>query len=815
MPRSSWSAPTTFPTVNSTRSSTATSCPVARRRSTCRVIFSIGAAWTTTITKTGCGSTPRRSNAVSGRKRPETSRRKASCRPTRGTCPAARLPDGQVLRSTGCRRQGANRLKFCVWPHSSPRSPLPTAMSLRPVRRLLAANRSEIATRVFRSATELGIRTVAIYSYEDRYALHRFKADEAYQIGEAGEPIRSYLDIPTIVALCKEQEIDAVHPGYGFLSENPAFARALEQAGILFVGPSVASLESLGDKMSARALAEKAGVPVLGGTNTALRSSEEAREIADGLGYPVILKAAKGGGGRGMRVVQTPDELASQFEQAQRESLTAFGSDEVFVERFVQRARHLEVQLLGDRHGNLLHLYERDCSVQRRHQKVVEVAPAPNLAPDVRQRLCDAAIQIGRQVGYENAGTVEFLYDVDAEDFFFIEVNPRIQVEHTVTEEVTGIDLVRSQILVAQGHRLDDDALGMPSQANIQTAGFAIQCRVTTEDPQSQFRPDYGKISHYRSAAGLGIRLDAGSAFSGAVVNPFYDSMLVKVTARGRTLAEATGRMDRCLQEFRIRGVKTNIPFLIRLVNHPTFLAGEATTRLIDQTPELFELPRRRDRATKLLTYLAEQIVNGNSLVEGRPLATRRAPAPLPELQPNRPLPRGTRDVFREDGPAGLQAWIAQQKGLLLTDTTMRDAHQSLLATRVRTYEMRQIAPAYAQLIPQLFSIEMWGGATFDTSMRFLKESPWQRLADLREAIPNILFQMLLRASNAVGYTNYPDNVVQLFVQEATQAGMDVFRVFDALNWVPNMRAAMDAELESGGICEAAICYTGDLQNPT
>ncbi len=687
-------------------------------------------------------------------------------------------------------------------------------MSLRPVRRLLAANRSEIATRVFRSATELGIRTVAIYSYEDRYALHRFKADEAYQIGEAGEPIRSYLDIPTIVALCKEQEIDAVHPGYGFLSENPAFARALEQAGILFVGPSVASLESLGDKMSARALAEKAGVPVLGGTNTALRSSEEAREIADGLGYPVILKAAKGGGGRGMRVVQTPDELASQFEQAQRESLTAFGSDEVFVERFVQRARHLEVQLLGDRHGNLLHLYERDCSVQRRHQKVVEVAPAPNLAPDVRQRLCDAAIQIGRQVGYENAGTVEFLYDVDAEDFFFIEVNPRIQVEHTVTEEVTGIDVVRSQILVAQGHALGDEALGLTSQEEIRTHGFAMQCRVTTEDPQSQFRPDYGKISHYRSAAGLGIRLDAGSAFSGAVVNPFYDSMLVKVTARGRTLAEATGRMDRCLQEFRIRGVKTNIPFLIRLVNHPTFLAGEATTRLIDQTPELFELPRRRDRATKLLTYLAEQIVNGNSLVEGRPLATRRAPAPLPELQPNRPLPRGTRDVFREDGPAGLQAWIAQQKGLLLTDTTMRDAHQSLLATRVRTYEMRQIAPAYAQLIPQLFSIEMWGGATFDTSMRFLKESPWQRLADLREAIPNILFQMLLRASNAVGYTNYPDNVVQLFVQEATQAGMDVFRVFDALNWVPNMRVAMDAVLESGGICEAAICYTGDLQNP-
>ena len=687
-------------------------------------------------------------------------------------------------------------------------------MTIRPIQKLLAANRSEIATRVFRSATELGIRTVAIYSHEDRYALHRFKADEAYQIGKPGEPIRSYLDIPAIVAICKLHDIDAVHPGYGFLSENPEFALALEHAGIRFVGPSVQSLRSLGDKTQARELAKLAGVPVLGGTDSALRDVDQALEVAETLGYPIILKASKGGGGRGMRVVERADALPAALEQAKRESLSAFGSDEVFVEKFVQRARHIEVQLLGDSHGNLLHLYERDCSVQRRHQKVVEVAPAPNLPASVRDELCDAALKIGRQVGYDNAGTVEFLYDVDARRYYFIEVNPRIQVEHTVTEEVTGIDLVRSQILVAMGHRVSDEIVGLPSQQEIRTSGFAIQCRVTTEDPANQFRPDYGRISHYRSAAGLGIRLDAGSAFSGAVVNPFYDSMLVKVTARGRTLKEASARMDRCLREFRIRGVKTNIPFLVRLVNHPTFLAGEATTRLIDQTPELVDLPIRRDRATKMLKYLAETIVNGNELVNGRPRATRTEPAVLPKVPLLTPPPPGSRDLWKKEGIKGLVKWIDSQPGLLITDTTMRDAHQSLLATRVRTDDMLQIAPAYSHLAPELFSLEMWGGATFDTSMRFLKECPWQRLHDLREAIPNVLFQMLLRASNAVGYTNYPDNVVQMFVREATSAGIDIFRVFDALNWVPNMRVAMDAVIESGGICEAAICYTGDLQNP-
>ena len=691
-------------------------------------------------------------------------------------------------------------------------------MTIRPFKKLLVANRSEIATRVFRSATELGIRTVAIYSYEDRYALHRFKADEAYQIGQAGEPIRSYLNIDAIVALCKKHEIDAVHPGYGFLSERPGFAKALEDAGVVFVGPSVNSLNQLGDKMSARELAEKAGVPVLGGQNKPLANAEEALVQAESMGFPVMLKAAHGGGGRGMRVVNRAEELPAALEAAMRESQTAFGSDEVFLERFVQRARHIEVQILGDGQ-NLVHLYERDCSVQRRHQKVVELAPAPNLAPEVREGLCQAALKIGKAVGkegscYENAGTVEFLLDVDSNQFFFIEVNPRVQVEHTVTEEVTGIDIVRSQILIAQGHRLTDDRVGIPPQDQIRTTGFAMQCRVTTEDPENQFHPDYGRISHYRSAAGLGIRLDAGTAFSGAVVNPFYDSMLVKVTARASTLEGAASRMDRCLQEFRIRGVKTNIPFLLKLINHKTFLAGEATTRLIDTTPELCELPYRRDRATKLLTYLGEVIVNGNSLVVGRPVATRRTPAPVPTVDPLAAPPKGTKDIFRDSGVEGLVKWIDDQKGLLLTDTTMRDAHQSLLATRVRTFDMMQIAPAYSQYASQLFSLEMWGGATFDTSMRFLKESPWQRLADLRDAIPNILTQMLLRASNAVGYTNYPDNVVRLFVREAVQAGMDIFRVFDALNWQQNMRVAMEAVIAEGGICEAAICYTGDLQNP-
>lgn len=681
-------------------------------------------------------------------------------------------------------------------------------------KKILAANRSEIATRIFRSAHEIKIRTVAIYSHEDRFALHRFKADEAYQIGKPGEPIRSYLDIDGIVRLCLENGIDAVHPGYGFLSENAEFAKALEANGITFIGPSVRALELLGDKVAARSIAKKVGVPVLEGSAHAVRSLDEAHETAKLMGYPIMLKASKGGGGRGMRVVENESELQINLEQAQREAKNAFGSDEVFLEKLVSRARHLEVQILGDQHGNLIHLHERDCSVQRRHQKVVELAPAPNLDKRVATELHEAALAIGREVGYYCAGTVEFLLDTDSNKFYFIEVNPRIQVEHTVTEEVTGIDLVRAQILVSQGERLGDDSLGLPLQKDVQVVGSAIQCRVTTEDPTNQFRPDYGRISHYRSAGGLGIRLDAGSAFSGAVVNPFYDSLLVKVTARGRNLGEAAGRMERCLQEFRIRGVKTNIPFLISLITHPTFLEGNATTRMIDKTPELFELPRRRDRATRILSFIAETVVNGNKLIAGSTKSIRREPAAVPDVDKSLPLPEGYRDRFLKLGAKKFCESIRDSKELLFTDTTMRDAHQSLLATRLRTADMLAIADTYARLAPQFFSLEMWGGATFDTAMRFLKESPWQRLSAMRERIPNTLFQMLLRASNAVGYTNYPDNVVQEFVREAAAAGVDIFRVFDALNWTENMRVAMDAVIESGMICEAAICYTGDITNP-
>lgn len=682
------------------------------------------------------------------------------------------------------------------------------------VTRLLAANRSEIAIRIFRAAHELGIRTVAIYSPEDRYALHRFKADEAYEIGKPGEPIQAYLKIDAIIALAKKHDIDAIHPGYGFLSENPEFSQACSDAGIVFVGPPAKTLRQLGDKLSARKIAEQADVPVLGGGSTVIRDAKHGQQLAAALGFPLILKAAHGGGGRGMRVVREPEEFETAYEQARRESLTAFGSPDIFVERYIERARHIEVQLLGDQHGQLMHLFERDCSVQRRHQKVVEVAPAPNLDPGLRQALCDAAVAIGRQVKYQNAGTVEFLVDADTNDFYFIEVNPRVQVEHTVTEQVTGVDIVRSQILVAQGVPLDDPAIGLPSQDSIATYGYAIQCRITTEDPTNRFMPDYGRITHYRSASGMGIRLDAGTAFSGAVVHPFYDSLLVKVIASARQFPDAARRVERCLQEFRVRGVKTNIPFLTKLVMHPEFMAGNCTTSFIDQTPELFDFPPRRDRATKLLTYLAETIVNGNPLVKDRPPAARRTPAPRPALSDKAAVPEGMRQKLLELGAKKFSAWLLEQKPVLITDTTFRDAHQSLLATRLRSYDMLQIADVYAHLCPELFSLEMWGGATFDTSMRFLKECPWQRLTEMRVRVPNILFQMLLRASNAVGYTNYPDNVVKAFVAEAADAGIDVFRVFDALNWVPNMKVAMDAVINSGAICEAAICYTGDILDP-
>ena len=680
----------------------------------------------------------------------------------------------------------------------------------KPIHKLLAANRSEIAIRIFRAANELGLRTVAIYSQEDRLALHRFKADEAYQVGAGKGPVQAYLDIAGIVALAKEKEVDAIHPGYGFLSENPALARACEKADIAFIGPPPNLLELLGDKTAARRLASSAGVPVLPGTEKPVESAVEAQNIAKEIGYPVIVKAAMGGGGRGMRVVKDAAQLDARLEEAQGEAKSAFGDASVFLEKYLPRARHLEVQILGDHHGNLLHLYERDCSVQRRHQKVVEVAPAANLDRGIRSELCDAAVQLARKAKYRNAGTVEFLYDVDSKKWYFIEVNPRIQVEHTVTEMVTGIDLVRSQILIAQGHKLHEPPLALPKQECIPLNGAALQCRVTTEDPASNFAPDYGKISTYRSPAGFGIRLDGGTAYAGAILTPYYDSLLVKTTAWGANLPEACQRMDRALREFRIRGVKTNIPFVENVVNHPKFQAGEVTTSFLDDSPELFHLPSRADRATKLLSYLGEVILNGNSEVRGKPIPKELEPAVAPGA-PGIVPPYGTRQLLKKLGGKKFADWARKEKRLLITDTTFRDAHQSLLATRVRTYDLLATADAVAQRLPNLFSLEMWGGATFDTAMRFLHEDPWHRLRVLREHIPNICFQMLLRGANAVGYTSYPDNVIIEFVREAHAQGIDIFRIFDSLNSIDNMRVAIDAALETGAVCEAAICYTGDI----
>jgi pyruvate carboxylase len=713
-------------------------------------------------------------------------------------------------------------------PQSASAVPATSPPEIRPIKKLMVANRSEIAIRVFRSTHELGIRTVAIYAHEDRFALHRFKADEAYRVGKPGEPLRAYLDVAGVVDVAKQYGIDAIHPGYGFLSENADFAQACRKAGIIFIGPNVKVLKNLGDKLAARRIAEKAQVPILSGSDAPVRDKAEAKKLAKKLGYPLIIKAALGGGGRGMRVVHAPEQLDEALEQAQREAGAAFGVPDCFLEKYITRARHIEVQLLGDHHGNLVHLFERDCSLQRRHQKVVEIAPAPNLDDEVRRQIWNAALAIGKAAGLDNAGTVEFLFDADSGQFYFIEVNPRIQVEHTVTEEITGYDLIKSQILVAEGRPLSDPEIGLGEQEKIMQHGFALQCRVTTEDPTNKFIPDYGRLSHYRSASGLGIRLDAGTAFTGAVITPFYDSLLVKVTAHGLRFIDAARRMERCLQEFRIRGVKTNIPFLINLVNNRDFLDGKCTTRFIDETPELFDLPQRQDRATKVLTYIADIIVNGypeaavrNFAQSGRRKLILKDLPPVPEVrqvsQPARDAtaaeayPTGSRDRFRDLGPEKFAQWVREQKRVLLTDTTFRDAHQSLLATRMRTYDMLRIAPVYARGHAELFSLEMWGGATFDTSMRFLKEDPWQRLAELRERIPNLLLQMLLRANNAVGYANYPDNVVKTFIKESAQAGIDLFRIFDSLNWLPNMKLAVETVRETGMLAEPAICYSGDL----
>jgi pyruvate carboxylase len=681
-------------------------------------------------------------------------------------------------------------------------------------RKLLVANRSEIAIRVFRAATELGFRTVAIYAAEDRLAIHRFKADEAYVVGEGKGPVGAYLDIPSIIALAKEKGVDMIHPGYGFLSENAAFAQACDEAGIIFVGPRVELLKNMGDKTAARALAQKVGVRVLPGTEDAIEDRGEALKVAKEIGFPLIIKAAFGGGGRGMRVVTKPGDLPDLLDEAQGEAGRAFGNPAVFLERYIPRAKHVEVQILGDKHGKVVHLHERDCSVQRRHQKVIEIAPSIGLDKQVRAELCDAAVKLCREIRYDNAGTVEFLYDQDTKEWFFIEMNPRIQVEHTVTEVITGIDLVRSQILIADGKPMHGAEVGIPAQEDIPRNGFAVQCRITTEDPENKFQPDYGRILTYRSAGGFGVRLDGGMGYGGAVITPFYDSLLVKLTASAPTFDAALQRMDRALREFRIRGVKTNIPFLENVIHHEEFRSGRATTTLIDTTPELFMLKTKRDRATKLLNFIGDVTVNGNPQAKNFVPKEMLLPARVPAYDHKQAPPKGTRQLLLELGPKKFAAWTLKQKQLLITDTTFRDAHQSLFATRLRTYDMLAVADAVARRTPNLYSMEMWGGATFDTALRFLHEDPWLRLRALRERIPNICFQMLFRGSNAVGYSNYPDNAVAGFVKHAAEAGMDIFRVFDSLNYLPNLEVAMDAVNETHGICEAAICYTGNILDP-
>ncbi|MFC7400049.1 pyruvate carboxylase [Chelatococcus sp. GCM10030263] len=717
------------------------------------------------------------------------------------------------------------------------------------INKLLVANRSEIAIRVFRAATELGIRTVAIYAEEDKLSLHRFKADEAYLVGRGAQgektlgPLEAYLSIEEVIRVAKAAKVDAIHPGYGFLSESPEFAEACAAAGVVFIGPRPQTMRTLGNKVAARNLAISVGVPVMPATDPLPDDPAAVKRLAAEVGYPVMLKASWGGGGRGMRPIDGEDKLIDAVTTARREAKSAFGKDEVYLEKLVTRARHVEVQLLGDSHGNLVHLFERDCSIQRRHQKVVERAPAPFLDEAGRAALAAAALEIGRATGYVGAGTVEFLMDADTGQFYFIEVNPRIQVEHTVTEVVTGLDIVKAQIRIAEGGHIGNvEETGIPEQAAIRLNGHALQCRITTENPDNNFIPDYGRISAYRGAFGFGIRVDGGTAYSGAVVTRFYDPMLEKVTAWAPTPEEATHRMVRALREYRIRGVATNLAFLEALLEHPSFVSAAYTTRFIDETPALFQLDRRRDRATKLLTYIADVTVNGHPEVKNRarPPAEARRPvapvfspsplkgevdAPASRLAPHPDLrsdlsPQtgrgvdGTRQLLDRLGPKGFADWMRTQTQVLVTDTTMRDAHQSLLATRMRTHDIVAVAEAYARGLPELLSLECWGGATFDVAMRFLNEDPWERLALLRERVPNVLLQMLLRGANGVGYTNYPDNVVRFFVNEAAKAGIDLFRIFDCLNWVENMRVAIDAVGEAGKIAEGAICYTGDILDP-
>jgi len=678
-------------------------------------------------------------------------------------------------------------------------------------KKILIANRGEIAIRIMRAANEMGKKTVAVFAEEDKLGLHRFKADEAYRIGEGLGPVAAYLSIDEIIRVARECGADAIHPGYGLLSENPAFVDACDKNGITFIGPKAETMRALGDKASARKVAIAAGVPVIPATEVLGDDMDAIAKEAVEIGYPLMLKASWGGGGRGMRPINGPDELEEKILEGRREAEAAFGNGEGYLEKMITRARHVEVQILGDKHGQIYHLWERDCSVQRRNQKVVERAPAPYLSDAQRQELCELGRRICAHVNYECAGTVEFLMDMDTGKFYFIEVNPRVQVEHTVTEEVTGIDIVQSQILIAEGKTIAE-ATGKASQEDVTLNGHALQTRITTEDPQNNFIPDYGRITAYRSATGMGIRLDGGTAYSGGVITRYYDSLLVKVTAWAPTPQKAINRMDRALREFRIRGVSTNIAFVENLLKHPTFLSDQYTTKFIDETPDLFSFEKRRDRGTKVLTYIADITVNGHPETEGRPAPAADLKTPKPPSH-GTDLAYGTRNLLEQKGPAAVADWMLKQQQVLITDTTMRDGHQSLLATRLRSIDMIKVAPSYAANLPQLFSIECWGGATFDVAYRFLQECPWQRLRDLRSAMPNLMTQMLLRASNGVGYTNYPDNVVQSFVAEAAK-GIDVFRVFDSLNWVENMRVAMDAVVEANKICEGTICYTGDILNP-
>ncbi|WP_096550012.1 pyruvate carboxylase [Ureibacillus thermosphaericus] len=677
---------------------------------------------------------------------------------------------------------------------------------MKKIEKVLVANRGEIAIRIFRACTELKIKTVAIYSHEDSGAIHRFKADESYLVGKGKKPIDAYLDIEGILEIAKDANVDAIHPGYGFLSENVEFARRCEEEGIIFIGPKSKHLSIFGDKVKAREQAIAAGIPVIPGTDRLVKSLEEVEQFADTYGYPIMIKAALGGGGRGMRLVEKASDLKEAYERAKSEAKAAFGSDEVYVEKAIVKPKHIEVQILGDEAGNIVHLYERDCSIQRRHQKVVEIAPSISISEELRRRICEAAVKLMKNVQYVNAGTVEFL--VTGDNFYFIEVNPRIQVEHTITEMITGVDIVQAQIKIAEGHELHSQAIRIPEQEKIPLFGYAIQSRITTEDPKNHFMPDTGKIMVYRSSGGFGVRLDAGNGFQGAVVTPHYDSLLVKLSTWGRTFEEAAQKMDRNLREFRIRGVKTNIPFLENVVNHEKFLSGQFDTSFIDTTPELFEFKERKDRATKLLNYIGNVTLNGFPGIEKRPKPIFVQPH-IPTVPEKKVT--GTKQILDEQGVAGLIQWIKAQDDVLLTDTTFRDAHQSLLATRVRSKDMFEIADATSQLMNDFFSLEMWGGATFDVAYRFLKEDPWDRLETLRKKIPNILFQMLFRGSNAVGYSNYPDNVIREFIKLSAQSGIDVFRIFDSLNWVKAMEVAIDEVRLNGKVAEAAICYTGDI----